>query len=34
MGIGAGVSLYLVHRHGGLGAMFAFTGTTAAVVAA
>jgi hypothetical protein len=34
MGIGAGVSLYLVHRHGGLGAMFAFTGTKAQVVAA
>jgi hypothetical protein len=34
MGIGAAVSLYLVHRHGGLGAMFAFTGTTAQVVAA
>ena len=25
MGIGAGISLYLVHRAGGLGAMFAFT---------
>ena len=34
MGIGAAASLYLVHRHGGLGAMFAFTGTKAPVVAA
>ena len=34
MGIGAAISLYLVHRHGGLGAMFAFTGTKAPVVAA
>jgi hypothetical protein len=33
MGIGAGISLWMVHRAGGLGAMFAFT-SKAQVVAA
>ncbi len=34
LGLGMGISLYLVHRAGGLGAMFAFTSTTQQVVAA